>query len=1526
MVSKNNKFPILFSIVFLVFLLFPFSQLIICRNLASTKSVSAGYVKLTGWNMTNVIEHIKFFSSLETRATGYSGNYIAASYIYEKFKEYGLVNVSYEEFSIVNVVSEGPNTITIDGETYPIHPGEPNFVAPCTTPPEGISGPLIYGGDGYLKDLENKTVKGSIVILNWDTEMRWLDVATLGAKAVIFIPPMQLSSPAGDRHTKSLIRVPLKFPRFYVDEDVKKVLMQHLGETVTIKARQVWKKINAKDIVGFIPGTDPSERIIILLSSYYDSYSQFPTVAPGAQEACGIAALLELVRVLSLNPPRYTIMVAAYSAHHQALQGSINLANEYIYPAPNITKRNIGRWILVNFNLDLSTGSDATYLTTIAGDVPMGRSYGYQPKEEDYGRTGKYFRELNSKLGRPVDKYRQTAGLPYYAPIGPFPSELAYAHPTKAWEYDQAPYAASLVPPYGFTFTTAYDARPYYRTPFDTLDKVNYENLKTQLDFIYTCINSYLREDIVEKFFPFLKGGVWLDPQQLGTYGYITGEGGYGGGGTEISSRWNSLKGTTAVWDPEKAFWKPLPHALVSLDYYDQAEHYSRYYTNRRFTFSDENGNFTFIGAIWGKYWSSRGRYVQTAWVVNETTGDITYAPDLGQHRYADPYVIIGAKKSEVGDIGFTVLFKAALIILKLGSPESLTIPATEAMPGVASQTIPPVVTVYRSDNHVTPESWGVWVQPTTGSSLNLPYALVTVAVPTEMPIEIAIKETGRRYPFIALVNSSEEEMIGGYTLKEGEQLLLENPYLRYAKDLYWLNKHRVFEHLAGDPGATDLLSKIETYLEAAEESLAKMQYVESQLLAAKAWNYAYKLNTYVRTKIEDSVAAVPLVAFLLVPFALLFERLVFNFTGVKRVISTIGSLVAVIAILYLIHPGFSLAASPIMIVMGFSVLILSSPIIAIIVSKVFTFMRVVRIKALGKHEEEVSRGAQFLYASSVAVQNMRRRKLRSTLSLITVMIMVASMVSFTSVESMKLTQMTPYMGGVPTYLGIYIHKYRWGGGSFDLGQEILQGLIGTYGEEAIVAPRAWRYTLFQNELTPLNRDRPIGFRMTRNDEWAVAPVLLGLTPQEAEVTGVDGLLTAGRWFLPGEKRVCIINERQADWLGINATDVEKGPVKIELENMEFTVIGIMSDEFESIRDLDGEGITPLKMDWRPMEPNPFNVHVSMDYVLILPYDTVISLGGGTASVSIKFTDPEKAIKAAQEISDTFSVYQTFLSVDDKVYQLGSRSQVTIHGITVQIVPLSLVFASILNIMLGTVHERRKEISIYSSVGLSPFNVATMFLTESAVTAFVGAVVGYILGIAQLQLSGFFLPGAIYTNFSSSTVMLSVGVSIVITLLSSIYPMMLAARLVTPSLERAWKIPTSPIGNVWEVPLPFGTASEEEAKGMLAYLYEFVRTHEGADAPVFSASEIKLEVKPELAVTMIARLSPYEVGVSQDVKILMPYKENRWFVEVIIQRLQGPQEDWERLNRGFLSLLRQQLLLWRVLPENEKKKYSSRLK
>jgi len=86
-----------------------------------------------------------------------------------------------------------------------------------------------------------------------------------------------------------------------------------------------------KNVLGILPGTDPADDRVFIVSGHYDSrasdVNDSKVFAPGANDdASGTAAAMELARVMSYYKFNCTIIFVAMVAEEQGLYGAMNLA------------------------------------------------------------------------------------------------------------------------------------------------------------------------------------------------------------------------------------------------------------------------------------------------------------------------------------------------------------------------------------------------------------------------------------------------------------------------------------------------------------------------------------------------------------------------------------------------------------------------------------------------------------------------------------------------------------------------------------------------------------------------------------------------------------------------------------------------------------------------------------------------------------------------------------------------------------------------------------------------------------------------------------------------------------------------------------------------------------------------------------------------------------------------------------------------------------------------------------------------
>ena len=96
-----------------------------------------------------------------------------------------------------------------------------------------------------------------------------------------------------------------------------------------------------------------------------------------------------------------------------------------------------------------------------------------------------------------------------------------------------------------------------------------------------------------------------------------------------------------------------------------------------------------------------------------------------------------------------------------------------------------------------------------------------------------------------------------------------------------------------------------------------------------------------------------------------------------------------------------------------------------------------------------------------------------------------------------------------------------------------------------------------------------------------------------------------------------------------------------------------------------------------------------------------------------------------------------------------------------------------MNIMLVSVTERTREIGIRKALGARTRDIMIQFLTESALIAAVGGIIGILLGGGIVVLGGSLI--GMETVVKPSVVVLAVGFSAVVGLFFGIYPASKAA-------------------------------------------------------------------------------------------------------------------------------------------------------
>ena len=102
------------------------------------------------------------------------------------------------------------------------------------------------------------------------------------------------------------------------------------------------------------------------------------------------------------------------------------------------------------------------------------------------------------------------------------------------------------------------------------------------------------------------------------------------------------------------------------------------------------------------------------------------------------------------------------------------------------------------------------------------------------------------------------------------------------------------------------------------------------------------------------------------------------------------------------------------------------------------------------------------------------------------------------------------------------------------------------------------------------------------------------------------------------------------------------------------------------------------------------------------------------------------------------------------------------------IISLLIGGVGIMNVMLVNVAERQREVGVRRAVGATGWDIINQFLIEAAIIGLLGGIFGYGLGIVGVYLVSLYLPLTPYIYWQ--TAILSIGLSLIIGVISGVYP------------------------------------------------------------------------------------------------------------------------------------------------------------
>lgn len=277
-------------------------------------------------------------------------------------------------------------------------------------------------------------------------------------------------------------------------------------------------------------------------------------------------------------------------------------------------------------------------------------------------------------------------------------------------------------------------------------------------------------------------------------------------------------------------------------------------------------------------------------------------------------------------------------------------------------------------------------------------------------------------------------------------------------------------------------------------------------------------------------------------------------------------------------------------------------------------------------------------------------------------------------------------------------------------------------------------------------------------DGKAVQGNVIGVTSVLADITNIQ--MAQGRFISTLDKRpyFCVIG----DTIAQRIHDQHTNPIgeQIRIGEHYFTIIGVA----------------------RRWPENMF-FNLDLNEAVMIPIETAFTLNASAAITNLvfKFSPDVDNAHTQQQIQDSLQqllpqVKWFSRSAKELIHSMQQQRQ-TFHLLLTAIGSIALVVGGIgiMNVMLVSVVERRREIGIRMAVGAKRRDIQHMFLVESVVLSVAGGGLGIMVGILVSFLIALFSQWVFH--FYVLPPLIGFSVSVLVGIFFGFYPAYLAARL-----------------------------------------------------------------------------------------------------------------------------------------------------
>lgn len=390
----------------------------------------------------------------------------------------------------------------------------------------------------------------------------------------------------------------------------------------------------------------------------------------------------------------------------------------------------------------------------------------------------------------------------------------------------------------------------------------------------------------------------------------------------------------------------------------------------------------------------------------------------------------------------------------------------------------------------------------------------------------------------------------------------------------------------------------------------------------------------------------------------------------------------------------------------------------------------------------------KFSYLLRIALKHITEYKLRSFLTLLSIVLGISTLVSLIIISQSMQKAVGERLGGTVDVIRVIP-------GHVIPGRDVIH--YGSFTEES--AKEVEKHPDVDSTSTWM-----VEIATAQHGENSAPVEIMGGNPEEInKFMGNSVEIKEGRLIDPKSNNEAILSTSTLEhinrWLGSNL----KVGDKLKINKQDFKIVGVMAYDLAGV------------------EVSHRLIITKKDMKKIIDKDDVMLM-----LVKVKNLEKMDLVKEdIEDILDNFhgvSGLTTAIASESVVDQVGMVTKI-IQAVVIAIAMIALIVGciGIVNVMMMTVFERTRDIGVMKAIGATNRTIVMLFLFESSILSFIGGILGVIIGIFMSYLVNIVISSYVITGMKLSiNIYVIIGgliIGLVTGIIGGLYPSIKASKM-----------------------------------------------------------------------------------------------------------------------------------------------------